>query len=77
MGLLVFGTIYFFLGHICIGTKGIGTKCSWDIQCLGQNVSGTFGVWDKSLDFRIFLGQNVFGTIHLGAKGQWDNSPSY
>ena len=65
-----------------VRSKDIGTKCSWDIQCLGQNVGGTFGVWDKSLDFRIFLGQkalgqNVFGTIHLGAKGQWDNSPSY
>ena len=63
-------------------SKDIGTKCSWDIQCLGQNVFGTYGFWDKSLDFRIFLGQkalgqNVFGTIHLGAKGQWDNSPSY
>ena len=41
---------------------------------------GTFGVWDKSLDFRIFLGhmalgQNVIGTIHLWAERFWDNSP--
>ena len=63
-----------------MGPIAIGTKCSWDIWLLGQNVFGTFGVWDKSLDFGIFLGQkalgqNVSGTILLGGKGQWDNSP--
>ena len=41
---------------------------------------GTFGVWDKSLDFQIFLGhmalgQNVIGTIYLWAERFWDNSP--
>ena len=41
---------------------------------------GTFGVWDKSLDFQIFLGhmalgQNVIGTIYLWAARFWDNSP--
>ena len=61
--------------------KCIGTKCSWDLLLLGQNVFGTFGVWDKSLDFRIFLGQkalgqNVSGTNYLRGKGQWDKSPS-
>ena len=58
-----------------------GTKCRWDIWCLGQNVVGTLGVWNKSLDFQIFLGQkalgqNVTGTIHLLTKSHWDNSPS-
>ena len=42
---------------------------------------GTFGVWDKSLDFRIFLGhmalgQNVIGTIYPWAESVWDNSPT-
>ena len=60
--------------------KDIGTKCSWDIWLLGQKVFGTFGVWDKSLDFQIFLGhmalgQNVIGTIYLWAARFWDNSP--
>ena len=63
--------------HVHVRSKDIWTKCSWDLWPLGQNVGGTFGVWDKSLDFRIILGQNVLGTIHLGAKSQWDNSPSY
>ena len=41
---------------------------------------GTFGVWDKSLDFWIFLGhialgQNVIGTIYLWVEKFWDNSP--
>ena len=41
---------------------------------------GTFGVWDKSLDFQIFLGhmalgQNVIGTIFLRSESVWDNSP--
>ena len=63
-----------------MGTKDIGTKCSWDIWLLGQKVFGTFGVWDKSLDFWIFLGhmalgQNAIGTIHLWAERLWDNSP--
>ncbi len=61
--------------------KDFGTKCSWDLLPLGQNVVGTLGIWDKYLDFLIFLGQkvlgqNVSGTNYLGAKGQWDNSPS-
>ena len=48
---------------------------------LGPMAIGTKCIWDKSLDFGIFLGQkalgqNVSGTIYLGAKGQWDNSPS-
>ena len=60
--------------------KDIGTKCSWDIWLLGQNVFGTFGFWDKSLYFRIFLGhmalgQNVIGKIYLWAERFWDNSP--
>ena len=47
---------------------------------MGQKVAGTFGVWDKSLDFRILLGhmalgQNVIGTIYLWAERFWDNSP--
>ena len=63
-----------------MGPIAIGTKCSWDLWLLGQNVFGTFGFWDKSLEFGIFLGQkalgqNVSGTILLGGKGQWDNSP--
>ena len=55
-------------------------KGHWDIWLLGQKVFGTFGVWDKSLDFWIFLGhmalgQNVIGTIYLWAERFWDNSP--
>ena len=42
LGLLAFGTIHFFLGQICIGTKGIGTKCHWDNLPLGRKVLGQF-----------------------------------
>ena len=64
-----------------MGLLALGTKGSWDIWLLGQNVFGTFGFWDKSLDFRIFLeqmalGQNVIGTIYLWAGSVWDNSPT-
>ena len=63
-----------------LGLFAIGTKSSWDLLLLGQNVFGTFDVWDKSLGFGIFLGQkalgqNVRGTNYLRGKGQWDNSP--
>ena len=51
--------------------KDIGTKCSWDIWLLGQNVVGTFGIWDNSL----FLGQICIGTKGIGTKCHWDNSP--
>ena len=56
-----------------------GTKCNWNYWSLGQNVFGTFGVWDKSLDFGIFLGQkalrqNVSRTIHLVTESYWDKS---
>ena len=43
--------------------KDIGTKCSWDIWLLGQNVVGTFGIWDNSL---------FFGTDMHWDKRQWD-----
>ena len=64
--------------------KDVGTICSWDLWFLGQNVVGTFGLWDNSLFFgthmtyalgQKVLGQNVIGTIYLGAQCQWDNSP--
>ena len=42
LGLLVFGTILFFLGHIGIGTKGIGTKCQWDNLPTGNMSLGQF-----------------------------------
>ena len=35
--------------------KDFGTKCSWGLLPLGQNIVGTLGIWDKSLDFLIFL----------------------
>ena len=43
--------------------KDIGTKCSWDIWLLGQNVVGTFGIWDNSL---------FFGTDMHWDKKYWD-----
>ena len=43
--------------------KDIGTKCSWDIWLLGQNVVGTFGIWDNSL---------FFGTDMHWDKRHWD-----
>ena len=41
----------------------IGTKCCWDIWLLGQNVIGTFGIWDNSL---------FFGTHMHWDKRYWD-----
>ena len=65
------------MGHLDFGTKG-----SWDLLLLGQNVVGTFGIWDNSLFYgdtyalgQKVLGQNVIGTIHLWAERFWDNSP--
>ena len=46
------------MGHLDFGTKG-----SWDIWLLGQNVVGTFGIWDNSL---------FFGTDMHWDKRHWD-----
>ena len=63
-----------------MGHLAFGTKCSWALWLLGQKVVGTYGVWDKSLDFPIFLGhivlgQNVIGKIYLREESVWDNFP--
>ena len=46
------------MGHLDFGTKG-----SWDLLLLGQNVVGTFGIWDNSL---------FFGTDMHWDKRHWD-----
>ena len=67
------------MGHSAVGTdfqesKGcwdnmqsgplvFGTKCNWDFWSLGQNVIGTFGLWDN-LPF--------FGTHMHWDKRYWD-----
>jgi len=52
--------------------KDIGSKCSWDLLLLGQNVVGTYGYWDK-----MYLGHLVFGTNlwilgYFWEKRHWD-----
>ena len=46
-----------------MGPFAFGTKCSWDFWHLGQNVVGTFGIWDNSL---------FFGTDMHWDKKYWD-----
>ena len=46
-----------------MGRLALGTKGSWDIWLLGQNVVGTFGIWDNSL---------FFGTHMHWDKRYWD-----
>ena len=41
----------------------VGTICSWDLWFLGQNVVGTFGLWDNS---------PFFGTHMHWDKRYWD-----
>ena len=60
--------------------KDIGTKCSWDLLLLGQNVVGTYAIGTKCIWDIWFLGQisgiwDIFGTKGIGTKCQWDNSP--
>ena len=57
------GWLFEVLELISKRQKDIGTKCSWDIWLLGQNVVGTFGIWDNSL---------FFGTDMHWDKRHWD-----
>ena len=51
------------LGQNVVGLFAIGTKCGWDLWLMGQNVFGTFGLWDNSL---------FFGTHMHWDKRYWD-----
>ena len=42
---------------------------SWDLLLLGQNVVGTFGIWDNSLFFWDTYAKGI------GTKCHWDNLP--
>ena len=55
------------LGQNVVGLFAIGTKCSWDLWFLGQNVFGTI---------HFFLGQICIGTKGIGTKCPWDNFPT-